>query len=1679
MAAKLQNSVHEYTIPQNENLIIGKTRWVQGIDKKNVRFITNNTVCYPCGNVIVFINKDTRKRSVLQCMTGGIGAFAVNTSTQVVAFSDRKLSPSIYVYTFPGGVRRAELKEGAQLEYSLIAFSHSGPFLASYSSVPDHVLTVWDWHEGIALCSKSESSTIYTTLTFNPMNWHQLCLSSETSLTLWNIEICDTVHQLKAVSVRLPYEDGTVVAEEKSTAVYANNHLSYYGPLMPTPAIAGLVGDIAQTFIPKEKRKSLVQPSLHCWSSASDLYVGCVRGHLLALNPETQEVTVLNQSKLSAADQSTMSTLQEGRIKTMAFHKDGLFIAGNDGILRSCSIRGSELKVEDCWNANEPIESISFSPDSKLLSVATSKGSLYIYNYINPEETFKLLSVYDGDLLAADFLTYGSKYCLSVGISGDVHLWSLEDGTHISTLSLDIQATAMACCPSSSYAAVGSNTGHIYFINAVNIEAPQIVLRTRLYNGPVQHLHFNQQGNFLMTSGSDGHIFILDARPSSLFQVLGYTVVGGNVLTLSSLTSLDTHEIKAMALVCTMEEKKKNDEGGTRLEFFSLPLHVISNPSQYVDKRGMFINKMIQKQHCVVDQPLFSAVVGGNANSIYGYSSYSPFVYRYVLQKEASGDLETILTSDKMVRGSQLGPGLLCLSPHHKWVAVSGKDGIVYVKDSYNMETFAQAHCHSYQSGGVCSLAFSLDGYSMLTTGRVDGTLVCLKWKPPGHSRLDAAVEYGKSLTRSLQATINEEDQTLRRMALWTLDANSLAKQVTETEDRKLSVELTEQDHFINTSLVVSTDATWLDHKLEEAIKEETEKCADQKKNIKKGIKQLRTTIQAMMRENEMLPDIEKLDQQEFNLDMEEQERLRIESEKEVTRVKQEIELENLSKRYLAEIIKTECWDSMAVKGRSIMAFHTGYEVRNYPLKERTSKELEDFARVLNLKKIESIDLKVRKEVVQVQTRFGSEEEEEVEEEAEKSHESTSLVGSLSDHYGGDTTKLYSQLVLHSREEKINQIILLQDIIHNVKKAFNKDFELVCKQKEQEVSRVKERNQRIMEIMSELNLQEKLLEPTFTDSEKPERALIVEDSEIKVERYLTPEQKAIEEQMAKQEEEKRLAAQEDNAKQRALDDMMGGVLEVKKEDILRTEILRPAFLSRAEAEWTEEEKKQFKEYDKKCKALNEEKEKYRKILESEMKKIQSSIMESTQAFDEILAKLFERKVKSEMVIYQEELKINNLLFSILIEEEINTRAAQLSHSLDTMRKQKSRTAEVVKTFKTQVDAFREAYDNLVAEDKLLDRGFKKEFMDIPAHHVDQLYKLYKRRPRVQRLRTQADSATPFGDRPGSATAHKDSIVLLMKAMDELDTPDNMPDGIELPVWERFCVARRSKMEYEQQVKVKALVLAEMQAFLQKRMEEDEKTRQEIENIMQELNVLRNEKMKFQLDLTVQFLLKQGQVEVENTDLIPDFEDAILLHRSVIEDFNSTIKGLGEQKIASMVESKDFRKGIVQLEWEHRKIQMQMEDLIKKSRDINLLHVSKELQIYLSESNYDKRISNQIMILEETINVQEKQHEKNVSNYKRIVKDLEMNIKKKKRANVQLDKDLQDMLISFSERKHIYDVVGAEKSSAKNAHDRYMDIINRRKLVDLAKAQAQEITVLRTEVDRLRMKTFPALVQMDY
>jgi len=59
------------------------------------------------------------------------------------------------------------------------------------------------------------------------------------------------------------------------------------------------------------------------------------------------------------------------------------------------------------------------------------------------------------------------------------------------------------------------------------------------------------------------------------------------------------------------------------------------------------------------------------------------------------------------------------------------------------------------------------------------------------------------------------------------------------------------------------------------------------------------------------------------------------------------------------------------------------------------------------------------------------------------------------------------------------------------------EFDDVYQKKEQEIAKIKEKNKRISKILSDLDLEEPMVEPVMSVYEKPERLLTVEDSEVR------------------------------------------------------------------------------------------------------------------------------------------------------------------------------------------------------------------------------------------------------------------------------------------------------------------------------------------------------------------------------------------------------------------------------------------------------------------------------------------------------------------------------------------------------------------------------------------------------
>lgn len=118
-----------------------------------------------------------------------------------------------------------------------------------------------------------------------------------------------------------------------------------------------------------------------------------------------------------------------------------------------------------------------------------------------------------------------------------------------------------------------------------------------------------------------------------------------------------------------------------------------------------------------------------------------------------------------------------------------------------------------------------------------------------------------------------------------------------------------------------------------------------------------------------------------------------------------------------------------------------------------------------------------------------------------------------------------------------------------------------------------------------------------------------------------------------------------------------------------------------------------------------------------------------------------------------------------------------------------------------MEEVREQYDLLAAEDKEMDRTFKKDFADCEPY-IDQLYKLFRRRPRGQKHKTMVESVVGnpksqdlFSLRPSSSGMTREGE----NPMAELDTVGYMPEGLEPSLWERFIAHRHKKVDSESRV----------------------------------------------------------------------------------------------------------------------------------------------------------------------------------------------------------------------------------------------------------------------------------------
>jgi DNA repair exonuclease SbcCD ATPase subunit len=308
----------------------------------------------------------------------------------------------------------------------------------------------------------------------------------------------------------------------------------------------------------------------------------------------------------------------------------------------------------------------------------------------------------------------------------------------------------------------------------------------------------------------------------------------------------------------------------------------------------------------------------------------------------------------------------------------------------------------------------------------------------------------------------------------------------------------------------------------------------------------------------------------------------------------------------------------------------------------------------------------------------------------------------------------------------------------------------------------------------------------------------------------------------------------------------------------------------------------------------------------------------------------------------------------------------------------------------------------------------------------------------------------------------------------LRTDTDLPEGlkVEPEVFAKVNQLRLSKIESEIALKKLTTSLNESTSDLRSVETASDRNNAELTSIRQQISSTREKLLQDSWDVSLMINMKQGQDEVYCSSSLQKPIEAMLVHRGVIENENQDIRVKGADKIKVLNKIVAYRKNINVMDWEHKYIEAKASNLEEHYTDLHMLRVTKNLQEFLKGSTRDKNKKEMVQL------------ERKLKYLQNSIKQKQQNMQKKlRRHEKQLnDRYTESQKLESQQKAIAQRVVQLEavnrtrvnqESSADIAKNRMKNIVTRRKLVDLARAQTDEIEFLRQELDRLRQKTFPS------
>ena len=517
-------------------------------------------------------------------------------------------------------------------------------------------------------------------------------------------------------------------------------------------------------------------------------------------------------------------------------------------------------------------------------------------------------------------------------------------------------------------------------------------------------------------------------------------------------------------------------------------------------------------------------------------------------------------------------------------------------------------------------------------------------------------------------------------------------------------------------------------------------------------------------------------------------------------------------------------------------------------------------------------------------------------------------------------------------------------------------------------------------------------------------------------------------------------------------------------------------------EWSDEEVRLYKEYEKKIQKRIDEEEKHRRTLQQELKEVQKDVDNIVTCFDQHLQSLFNKKLDTDTELCQIDLQIIKLAQGRIQQEEMEAHYKKLAKIVEAVSTETTKAVQLANDSQRELQIKRDKYEELLNNERKKS-GDKEIRTQLPfsecEDYCDILIKLLRKstKPKKEKTRKEKDdkrrkdepaSSDPFAFVEEEEEEKKKRVHQQPELADvKLDKPEGLRDD----TWRDFLEFRRERLESEREQK---FLFDELQEITKAndRLQKEAKSHQT--NLDEKLHMVRDfqtQMVRERYNLDILHTFKQGKIEVEQEAVVTDYADAILIHKRNIENLNVQIREHGRAKVDKMMEIKQFKKGIRLIEWENHMLNHDVISYEMQHKHLHTLRVTKAMQEFIkggAENHHDLERS---AIMKKIDHVRTTMQSK-IEEKKQAMQKIRRIVKEKESENNNLRNQVVEAKQLVSQREEIHHL----QSTGLDQHRNLKLMQNMRitrKLEDVAKAQQEEMQLLKKEIDRLRERTFPS------